>query len=280
VAGAIRGTLENFHEGWYYRDLWSNLAMMAAQYFAPMLVFLCAALVAVRWPRTGGLAHLLLAGLVAWFINTSAGRVLIAMPLVVLGGLYAFGRVRPARRATLLLVALPVLVIACCAIEPIWRIAHRVDDGFTGMRIIEGNGVRLRWAPAGPRWPEDGTSWDGARSACEHLNADGQSLAATPQNVWWCLPTVDEAVRSMVRHGVQAGGTWDQTHAEPTYAQTPDKETPLWAPHSKVIYWWTATEADATHAYRIVYNGQVHPMPKKVRWGYLAYRCVSDVSSR
>jgi hypothetical protein len=92
----------------------------------------------------------------------------------------------------------------------------------------------------------------------------------------WRLPSVDEAVRSLVRRGQNAGGTWNAARSHADYRIMPDKETPLWDPHSKVIYWWTATEAGPGRAYRIVYNGQVHPMPKSANWGYLAYRCISD----
>jgi hypothetical protein len=65
----------------------------------------------------------------------------------------------------------------------------------------------------------------------------------------WRLPTVDEAVRSMARHGRNSGGVWDAETGKAAYNMIPDKESPLWNVHSQVIYWWTATEIDAERAY-------------------------------
>jgi hypothetical protein len=90
----------------------------------------------------------------------------------------------------------------------------------------------------------------------------------------WRLPTVDEAVRSMARHGQNSGGVWNEETAKATYNTTPDKESPLWNVYSQVIYWWTATEVDEEHAYIIVYDGKVWPRAKKFGPAYLGYRCV------
>lgn len=87
---------------------------------------------------------------------------------------------------------------------------------------------------------------------------DGLALADTPQDIWR-LPTVEEAVRSMTRHGMNSGGSWDAAHKRPIYQRTPDKESPLWNTNTKVIYWWTATEISDREAYIVVYNGQVWP---------------------
>ena len=78
----------------------------------------------------------------------------------------------------------------------------------------------------------------------------------TPQDIWR-LPTVDEAVRSMMLHGENAGGVWDEEAETAIYEVTPDKETPLWELHSQIIYYWTADTAteDESKAYIIVYNG-------------------------
>lgn len=71
------------------------------------------------------------------------------------------------------------------------------------------------------------------------------SLANTPQNIWR-LPTVAEAVQSMMRNGRSSHGVWDAETAQASYAITADKESPLWDVYSQVIYWWTATELDKT----------------------------------
>jgi hypothetical protein len=113
------------------------------------------------------------------------------------------------------------------------------------------------------------------REACQNLVADGSALATTPQE-FWRLPTVDEAVRSMVRRGINSDGECDAISAEATYRTRPDKESPLWYIHSQVIYWWTATEVDAEHAYIIVYDGEVWPRDKEFGPAYLGFRCVQS----
>jgi hypothetical protein len=100
-------------------------------------------------------------------------------------------------------------------------------------------------------------------------------LASKPQHIWR-LPTVDEAVRSMVRHGQNSEGVWRQEDAEAIYEITPDKESPLWDVYSQVIYWWTATELDEDRAYIIVYDGKVWPRSKDFGPAYLGFRCVKQ----
>jgi len=67
------------------------------------------------------------------------------------------------------------------------------------------------WAPKGPGWPEFvPETWDDAVRICRYLNEDGLSLAAEPKDIWR-LPTVEEAVKSQLRHEKNAGGIWDST---------------------------------------------------------------------
>ena len=73
-----------------------------------------------------------------------------------------------------------------------------------------------------------------------------------------------------------SGGVWDARAASATYRTTPDKESPLWNPHSQVIYWWTATEVDADRAYIIVYDGAVWPRSKQFSAAYMGFRCVKE----
>jgi hypothetical protein len=152
-----------------------------------------------------------------------------------------------------------------------------VDDGNLGARLVEGNGVTLVWAPDGPGWSRTGTDWYQAQQTCQHLDDEGLALAPEPQDIWR-LPTVDEAVRSMARHGQNSGGQWDATTEQATYTVRPDKESPLWNTHSQVIYWWTATGVDDNHAYMIVYDGRVWARDKDLRQDYLGYRCVRPPS--
>ncbi len=270
---AVWGTVETFHEGWYYPTLLKNLALTLVQYLSPMLVFLLAALAGLYLPRAGFLVHLLLAFVAYRKFNTPAGWRLVAIPLVLLGTLYLLGRARPRAAAAALLVIPPLIIVTALGVPHGWRVAHRYDDHDLGERRIEGHGVALVWAPRGPGWPSDGASWAEAVKTCELLGADGRTLGAVPQKIWR-LPTIDELVRSMVRGGRHCGGVWDPERREPSYRTTPDKESPLWDVHSKVIYWWSATEVDSDSAHRIVYNGRVLPTKKRSRWGYLAFRCV------
>jgi len=250
---------------------------MLVQYLSPMLVFLGAALLALYRPWLGACLYVAAAVFAGWRFGLAnrTNHTIIIPPLLVLAALFAFGRPRPRRLALALVVGLPVLTLLVCGAEPAWRVPRRFDDGDRGARRVEGNGVKLMWAPAGPGWPDrGGFDWEEAKRRCRHLTADGTALADTPQNIWR-LPTVAEAVASLTRHGENCGGTWDAATAKATYRIMPDKETPLWNPHSQVIYWWTATETDDGQAYMVVYNGQVHPRSKRDR--YFAFRAVKDV---
>jgi len=212
----------------------------------------------------------------AWFFRRGHAAIeLIVVPLVLLGLLYHYGRPQPRRWAWRCLIVLPLVTAVVCSAYPGWRAIHRFDDGNYGMRQIEGNGVTLVWAPEGPGWPSRYGSWQVAERTCKYLAADGRSLADQAQNLWR-LPTVDEAVRSMVFRGRNAGGSWDAVLRRANYRVQPDKDSPLWKVHSQVIYWWTDTQADPGKAYRIAYNGYVLPVAYK-GWGdYLAYRCVCE----
>jgi len=50
-------------------------------------------------------------------------------------------------------------------------------------------------------------------------------------------------------HGEDAGGIWDPENKKAIYRFTPDKETPLWDSHSKVIYYWIDTVASEQSLY-------------------------------
>ena len=85
----------------------------------------------------------------------------------------------------------------------------------------------------------------------------------------------------MMIHGENAGGVWDPATEKATYDRNPDKETPLWDIHSKVIYYWTADNSltDDSKAYIIVYNGGVFPRAKTNSQDYLSFRAVKKVSA-
>ncbi|MCD6287271.1 MAG: DUF1566 domain-containing protein [Anaerolineae bacterium] len=274
---AFWGIIENFHEGWYYESLQSNVGLMFVQYLSPMLIFMGVTLISVLWPRFGGGMHVIFAVLAAWFFQAfaNAATFLLIVPLIGLGALHWFGRPQPRKLAVSLAAGLPVLTLTIFGIAPVLRVCQRIDDGNLQARLVHGNGAGLIWAPDGPGWPRAGADWHQAQQVCQYLSEDGLTPATAPQHIWR-LPTADEAVRSMARHGQNSGGVWDAESAKATYGTTPDKESPLWNVHSQVIYWWTATEVDEEHAYMIVYDGKVWSRSKQFGPAYLGFRCVRN----
>jgi hypothetical protein len=272
---AFWGIIENFHEGWYHESLLSNLGLMFLQYLSPMLIFMGATLISFFWPRFGGGLHGFVALLAIWFFKafSNAATFLIILPLIGLGVLYWYGRPRPRKLAVALAVGIPMLTLVVSGTPSVIRVSQRVDDGNLNARRVQGNGVTLTWAPDGPGWPRTGSDWYEAGRICRHLTEDGLILAHTSQEIWR-LPTVEEVVRSMARHGQNSAGEWNMDNEEAFYEITPDKESPLWNVHSQVIYLWTATERNEEQAYIIVYDGEVWPRSKQFGPAYLGFRCV------
>jgi hypothetical protein len=277
---AMWGIIENFHEGWFYESLLSNLVLMLVQYLSPLLIFVGLALLSIYLPRIGSIIHVAAGVLPLLFLRRLNLTVIVFITsfLFLLGVLYWFGRPRSRKAASYVAIGLPLLTLIVFGVEPVFRVAGRVNDGNLQARLVEGKGVSLIWAADGVGWPREGVTWHEATKRCQYLEADGQTLAAVPQNTWR-LPTVEEAVRSMSRHGANSGGVWDPQSRTASYRITPDKESPLWNVHSQVIYWWTATEVGEENAYIIVYDGKVWPRRKQFHAGYLAFRCVKPSSS-
>jgi hypothetical protein len=272
---AFWGAAENFNEGWYYRSLWRNLFLTFIQYLMPVLVILIPVGIALRWRRAALPVFLALALAAALWFRRGAGVVLIAFPLTALGVLFHLGRPEPKRWAWRVVLIAPLVTALATGIVPGYRAMTRWDDGNYGERLVEGNGVRLVWAPEGPGWSDHYASWTTASERCAHLSADGRELMPSVVGVWR-LPTIDEAVRSMVRHGRNAGGVWNAATQQATYRTWPEKESPLWKRYSQVIYWWTATADGPDQRFRIAYNGFVMAAPLR-GWGDdWAYRCVCE----
>jgi hypothetical protein len=254
--------------------------------------------------------------LLSWF--PASGLLVLVGVLFLLEGRRRLATVSPDPRwwrrnlRYLIAVGIPVLLGVVLAVEPAIRVASRVDDGYRGERVIQGNGVALTWAPAGPGWmtTTKGYTWnqialyglppvgfEGKRygrdelcnkdtdagcataadmqryNVCRYLNEDGSRLMTTPQD-HWRMPTTDELVRSLVRHGEHAGCAWNgQPGWQPCSIQ-PDKETPLWDPTAPVIYYWSADECGAGSAYKVAYNGGVEALRKYTGLGSCGYRCV------
>lgn len=274
---AYWGINENFHEGWYCVSFWDNVLLMFVQYLLVPLGFMLLSVVSIRWSKVGSGLHMLLAiGSYFLFGKMKAGFFLVGVPLVGLALLYWFGKLEHRRLAYFLVMGLPLIQIFGIGTFHAIRVANRYNDNNFDIRQIQGNGVALIWAPQGPGWPDNGTSWYDAKKICAHLNSKGTALQNEELNIWR-LPTVDEAVRSMVYHGNNAGGVWDSNSGKARYEFQPDKESPLWNIHLKTIYWWTSTEANQTNAYIIVYNGGVWPRWKKLKADYLNFRAVKGI---
>ena len=197
------------------------------------------------------------------------------VPMLVLAAGYWFGSIEPRKWAYRIAIVLPAITLIVFAIEPVIRAATRIDDGIRTERHLTDNGLDLIWAPEGPGWPTHGMSWHDAVRQCQHLTEDGKSLADKPQNIWR-LPTPGEVVRAQCRHNENSGGQWDPVTESVSYQRWPDKETPLWNPTSKVIYWWTGTEVNETEAYTISYRGNIRRRRKDGSYGYQAFRAVRN----
>lgn len=277
---AYWGAIENFHEGWYSESIWANLFMLVFQYLLFAIIFTLLAVAAIRWKRIGLVLHITLAIFCVLFFSGASFNVLgliIVIPIIALGLLHYFGEPEPKKWAYRLLIYVPLAIILAISIQQGIKVSRRMSDGDFGIRIVEGNGVILAWAPRGPGWPDQGTTWEEAQYICRYLSEDGTTVMDEEQKIWR-LPTVREAVCSMTLHGENAGGTWDSENEKAVYDKTPDKETPLWDVHSKVIYYWTSEDSasDERFAYIIVYHGGVFQKMKTNGQSYLSFRAVKD----
>jgi hypothetical protein len=173
-AWTLWGMVEMYYEGWW--GPWS----VRLPYLVPGIACLVLSLVAITWSRVGGWMLVGIGGaFTIWWWSMSARRGLLT-PRIVLGtfpvsGLLVVtgilflleGRRRqqvkavgsepsrswPGRYACqLAAVVLPLLVAVAISIYWLPIVLTRVDDGDRGARLIEGNGVTLVWASAGPGW--------------------------------------------------------------------------------------------------------------------------------
>ncbi len=279
---AYWGAIENFHEGWY-SNFWENMGMFLFQYLLFPIIFITLALVILRWKKAGLILHVIAAAFCIWFFsgaNFTVIGLLIVIPFIVLGLMYYFGEPSPRKWAYLLIIVIPLVIVLGISAGQLVKVSQRIDDGNYNAVVVEGNGVDLIWAPRGPGWPDAGVSWEEAGEICKYLSEDGMTIMEEEQNIWR-LPAVDEAVRSMMLHGENAGGIWNAGEGRAVYDITPDKESPLWDVHSKVIYYWTSETypKDENRAYIIVYHGGVYNKLKTDSQDYLSFRAVKNVEN-
>ena len=278
---AYWGAIENFHEGWYSTSIWESLFMLFFQYLLFAIIFVSLAVFILRWKKIGLALLFIAAAFSYWFFSGATFSVIglmVVIPIIALGLVYYFGEPRPKKWAYRLLIGLPLIIILVVSIPQGIKVSKRFNDNDFGMRTVQGNGLILTWAPRGPGWPDQGISWDEAQTICKYLSEDGTVIMKEEQNIWR-LPTVDEAVRSMMHHGQNAGGVWNPSEGKAAYERTPDKESPLWDVHSKVIYYWTSDipVQDERKAYIIVYHGGVYAKRKIDGQNYLSFRAVKPM---
>jgi hypothetical protein len=332
------GMAEIYYEGW-------GLPFpQVLRYLTVATLFLVFSLLALTWPKIGGMAILIIGGAfsVFWAV-TAARRGLLSskwalhylFPLssffVLVGALLLLeGRFLrrqddqahiPHKKSVIrrkflhiLAIGMPLLVALSTSIYYLPLIRSRQDSGERGACLVQGNGVRLIWAPKGPGWnwkqPWGGyPSWDqialyGVPPAglgdkpgfenrhatakdieetciCRYLSEDGRILMDEPQNIWR-MPFTEEIVRSLVGGGYNAGCTWDRKSGKADCVRQPNKDSPLWAPDEEPIYYWSADEYDEKSAWYVPYTGGVRyggvisHRPKD--WGNPrhGYRCVRE----
>jgi len=289
------GIIENFHEGWYFNSILKNMALMFIQYLSIPIIIILLSLISIKWHKVGGLLWIF-----AWMgfsyliffggnIPFSFKRLLIwlpiTIPLLLVGFSFYFFEIRDKKRAAMLIIIFPLLIIFSLGIPNYIRVSNRYNDYDFGLRIVKGNGVTLVWAPRGPGFPKRGVNWYIARKVCSFLDESGRKLLSKRQDIWR-LPTREEIVRSLTKSGKNCGGLLNEK-GKPVYKIIPDKETPLWDPHSMIIYYWTSERKkgiqnhkgeERDFAYLVSYNGKVLLRYASNSADYHGFRCVKTLN--
>ncbi|MGC9393487.1 MAG: DUF7670 domain-containing protein [Anaerolineae bacterium] len=316
------GAAEMYHEGWW--GAWYN----RLPYLVPIAVTLIPTLVTFRWPVVGGVLIIGIGTFALFFFGNDVAFIGLAIALVglvfLVDGLVKRRDV-PAETPSpapwwrrhwryLLAVGAPLLVFAGISARMLPIVLTRVDDGYRGARLVEGNDVTLVWAPEGPGWnwqqPWGGyPSWQGIAlygvppvgmedkagygrqgdttvfataadmaqtNLCRYLSVDGTILMDEPQDIWR-MPTTDEVVRSLTRHGENAGCAWQgEFRKQAQCTLLPDKESPLWSTDHAVIYYWTADSYNESWGYFVAFSGMVNATYKLGGNPRHSYRCVRE----
>ncbi|MBG0785251.1 MAG: hypothetical protein H0S79_09120 [Anaerolineaceae bacterium] len=319
------GMGESFYEGWGVEGSFWFIYLIFG------VVAMLFSVAAIRWPKIGG-GILVAAGLgfaIWWLLpgikngfytlSTVIERLFLSAGFSLVGFLFILdGKLNPHGEETekpwalrhlrmILAIGIPTLTALVMAAVNLPTVLTRIDDGDRSARLIDGNGVSLIWAPAGPgwNWKQDfggypswralavygvdpvGLETDAksnivateadmaATGLCAYLTEDGTALSETPLYIWR-MPTVDELARSLSLHNENAGCTWSGETGEMDCMLRPDKETPLWAPDQQPVYLWSADAYNEDDAYYVSYTGFVSHQPKT--WGNPrhGYRCVKE----
>jgi len=289
------GIIENFHEGWYFNSILKNIALMFIQYLSIPLIIILLSLISIKWHKIGGLlwifvwlgfSYLIFFGgnipfsfrrFLIWFPITA--------PLLLIGFSFYFFEIKSKKIASILIIVFPLLIIFSLGIPNCIRVSTRYNDHNFGLRVVEGNGVTLAWAPQGPGSPKRGVNWYEAQRICSFLDESGKKLLSERQDIWR-LPTREEIVRSLTKNGKNCEGFINEK-GKPVYKVTPDKETPLWDPNSMIIYYWTSEKGMNVQSYNkekrvftylVSYNGRILLRYSSNGADYHGFRCVKSVN--
>jgi hypothetical protein len=260
------GINEAFHEGWYHTALLQNLSLTFVQYLSIPIIFLALSLLALNYKKIGFGLFIALGIFAMFFFDSNVGGLLVFIPLLLFAFGYYFGEFKHKKIITYSFIGIFLLISLSFGIPQLIRVENRLNDNNFGTRTIIGNDITLTWAPQGIGFPLKGTDWQTAKDNCARLNEEGDN---------WRLPTIEEIVRSMTRKNNNAKGIID-SQGNPQYEIKPDKETPLWNPHSQVIYYWTSESKNEQRAYLVAYNGYILDRSKTSGADYQGYRCVKE----
>jgi hypothetical protein len=269
------GIIENFYEGWYYTSVWMNLKLMFYQYLSPVLLFLILGLLLIYCRRWSILFILLLGG---WIIKYY-GNWFYFLPFLPSAILGYWGNIDNKKLALKIHLIAPICVIILAGIEPVYRVSTRIKK-HTGETVLIhlNNHDFIRWAQEGPGWDHLPHNWYEAVQQASRIDSTGAILTKENLHIWR-LPTIEEAVLSLHRHGTPAGGVWNSRKEKAEYKIMPDKEFPMWKRHAPIIYWWLAStpKSDTSYAYMISANGIVKKVKKKAKAGYYGFRAIKTV---
>jgi hypothetical protein len=266
------GVNEAFHEGWYHASLMQNLSLTFIQYLSIPIILFTLSLIAIHHKKLGFGLFITLGVFALFFFNSTAGRVMIFIPMLLLASGFYFGNFKRKKAVILVFTIVPLLIILSFGIPQLYRVENRFNDNDFGKKIITGNNVELTWAPQGVGFPLEGTKWITAIDNCARLDEEGTELNDDEINTWR-LPSREEIVHSVTKNNNNATGYIDDSGIA-QYSVKPDKETPLWNPHSKVIYYWTSESKNEKQAYLVAYNGNILARSKSSGANYQGYRCV------
>jgi hypothetical protein len=268
------GINENFHEGWYSLSLWENLSLAFIQYLSIPIIFLVISLIAINYKKIGTGLFIVFSIFAMFFFKSNSGRILIFIPLLLFALGFYFGKFKSKKIITISFISIFFLIILSFGIPQLIKVENRFNDYDFGLRIVEGNNIELTWAPLGVGYPLKGTNWQTAKSNCARLSNNGTILLDNEINIWR-LPSRQEIVASLTRKNNNSMGFIDEFGVA-QYKIKPDKETPLWNPHSQVIYYWTNESKNQEQAFLVAYNGYILGRNKNFGLDYQGYRCVKE----